>query len=113
MNSSEKLIEAALQAAQASFGESNKTKLVQILPDRTVDDAIKAALAVFVTDLRAMLYPEFHPGYDPEHVFWSGLDPNEIANWPGTAPPQCFEWSADTTEWVGQWANGLYDRLVT
>jgi hypothetical protein len=64
-----------------------------ISPPRKPD----AALRVVLEDLHAMLFPEQHPGYDPDHVYWQDHDVND----PSDRDP--FQWSSETIEWVATW----------
>jgi hypothetical protein len=83
----EELVVKARVVAQAALAQGHP-------PATAADEAIR----VVVTDLQAMLSPEEHPGYDPEHVFWGSHEPGD---------GEVFEWSAETIEWVSEWAARL------
>ena len=57
-----------------------------------IDGVIAAGVDVVLEDLHALLFPEQHPGYDPDHTFWVNQPVDRVED------PGCFEWDAETIE---------------
>jgi hypothetical protein len=57
-----------------------------------VAEAIATGVDVVLEDLHALLFPEQHPGYDPDHTFWANQSGDELED------PGCFEWDSETIE---------------
>lgn len=82
-------------------------------PCGSTENMVRAAIHIVAIDLRAMLHPELYPGYDPDHIFWDGFEEDSFeAIKQGSLDPGAFQWSADTTEWCSEWAQGLYEATL-
>lgn len=53
---------------------------------------IAAGVDVVLEDLHALLFPEQHPGCDPDHTFWANQPVERLED------PGCFDWDAGTIE---------------
>jgi len=60
-------------------GRAAATEVAYMPPARWIEPAARAAALAVLEDLHALLFPERHPGYDPEHRFWEDKTDEEIA----------------------------------
>ena len=68
--------ETVLEAARREATDTVQDATAAGLAMRAVGAAAAdAAIRVLTHDLRAMLNPELYPGYDPQHIYWDGVDP--------------------------------------